>query len=133
MSEWRTTTDTYTGKPFRWNETVRYDGYVVPCKSTKNDSVWLHPSRVPDDLLAELNDGRTYPRMELNLTAADLDALRRLADAQREVKAIAEQLLLKRTSRLEQRQDYGRRLNAVAASLRTVELEIAGSKAEEAA
>jgi hypothetical protein len=57
----RTTTDTYTGKPFRWNEEVRFKGFVVPCRSTTRDSVWLHPARVPDKLLRELNDGRSYP------------------------------------------------------------------------
>ena len=52
----RTTTDTLTGKPFRWNCTVRLiEGVVVPARETRNDLRYLHFERVPAKLLAELN------------------------------------------------------------------------------
>lgn len=55
----RTTTDTYTGKPFRWNATCVHqkDGKFirVPARYTSRTAEWLHPSRVPAKLLAELN------------------------------------------------------------------------------
>jgi hypothetical protein len=60
------TTDLYTGKPFRWNTTVLHrapDGKLttVPARSTSRSSTWLHPSRVPAALLAELNPDKTKP------------------------------------------------------------------------
>jgi hypothetical protein len=56
----RSTTDTYTGKRFRWNETVliAYPNgtrIATPSRLTTRDSIHLDPSRVPVDLLAELN------------------------------------------------------------------------------
>lgn len=60
-------------------------------------------------------------RSRLNFTTGDLDVMARLAGAQREVGAIASGLLNSRTSKRADREDYGRRLNAVRASLRTVE------------
>jgi hypothetical protein len=56
----RVTTDTHTGKPFRWNDTcvvVTDDGrkVVVPARYTSREARHLHPSRVPTSLLAKLN------------------------------------------------------------------------------
>lgn len=56
----RTTTDTLTGKPFRWNSTVVFemrDGQkiIVPARYTSSTAVWLHPGRTPAALLASLN------------------------------------------------------------------------------
>jgi hypothetical protein len=57
MSTWRVTTDTYTGKRFRWNETALLGGWVVPARCTSKTFTELHPDRVPAKLLAELNPG----------------------------------------------------------------------------
>jgi hypothetical protein len=67
----RITTDTHTSRPFRWNSTclhVADDGTrtVVPQWMTKTCAVWLHPSRVPAKLLAELN--REVNEALLNIT-----------------------------------------------------------------
>ena len=56
----RTTTDTLTGKPFRWNSTCVHIAdddtrLVVPQRMTTRDANWLHPSRVLPSLLAKLN------------------------------------------------------------------------------
>ena len=55
----RTTTDTYTGKRFRWNTTASVDHQgrqvIVPARCTNRDFIHLHPERVPAALLAELN------------------------------------------------------------------------------
>lgn len=51
----KSTTDTYTGKRFRYNETVRYMGLNVPARMTKTSSTHLAPDRVPATLLATLN------------------------------------------------------------------------------
>ena len=57
----RTTRDTFTGKPFRWNTIVYFkdkngnNGQWVPARVTAKTSIWLHPDRVPAGLLAELN------------------------------------------------------------------------------
>lgn len=67
-------------------------------------------------------------RSEVNLSTGDLDVLARLAGAQREVKAIADQLYHGKTSKREERRDFARRLNAVAAALRTVELLLGGEE-----
>lgn len=61
----KTTTDTFTGKPFRWNSTCQYelnDGqrWVVPQRMTNRTAMWLHPERVVPRLLAALNDGRVW-------------------------------------------------------------------------
>lgn len=61
-------------------------------------------------------------RSELNLSTGTLDALRRIAEARRQLEEIAELLFFARTSTKQQRQDCARRLNSVRASLRTVEL-----------
>jgi hypothetical protein len=63
-------------------------------------------------------------RSRLNLSTGDLDTLARLASAQREVKTVADALYHSRTSKREDRQQLARQLNAVAASLRTVELRL---------
>lgn len=63
-------------------------------------------------------------RARLNLTTGDLEVLSRLGAAQRELGEIAEALLHSRTSKREAREDFGRRLNAVKSSLRTVELRL---------
>lgn len=55
----------------------------------------------------------------------DYDVLARLAAAQQEAHAIAERLF-DRTSKREERADFARRLNALAASLRTIELRLGG-------
>lgn len=59
------TIDTYSGKQFRYNGTCLYrlrDGslWTVPQRCTSRTNEWLHPGRVPDKLLAALNDGRTW-------------------------------------------------------------------------
>ena len=56
----KVTTDTHTGKPFRWNTTVEYFGFVVPARSTPLVDTCLHPARVPVKLLRKLNDGREW-------------------------------------------------------------------------
>jgi len=65
-----------------------------------------------------MNEGE---RMRLNMTTAELDILSRLAGARREIKEIARVLLDERTSKRDDRQRMGGRLNAVASSLLTVE------------
>jgi hypothetical protein len=54
----KTTIDTYTGKRFRWNETVFYAGFVVPARCTSRTAEHLHPHRVPAKLLARLNPSK---------------------------------------------------------------------------
>lgn len=54
------TTDTLTGKPFRWNSSVivvMKDGrkIKVPARHTSRTATHLHPSRTPLALLAKLN------------------------------------------------------------------------------
>lgn len=53
----RTTTDTYTGEPFRWNDVVLVGSVRTVAKSSRRAGVemWLDPSRVPAELLRELN------------------------------------------------------------------------------
>ena len=51
----RTTTDTYTGRPFRWNMTVEVGGIDVPARCTARTLTYLHPDRVRPALLALLN------------------------------------------------------------------------------
>ncbi len=51
----RTTTDTYTGKRFRWNTTALMYGWIVPARMTSRGFTELHPDRVPPKLLRELN------------------------------------------------------------------------------
>jgi hypothetical protein len=63
-------------------------------------------------------------RARLNVTTGDLDSLARLAAAQRELGEIANALLHASTSRRAEREQHGRRLNAVKASLHTVELHL---------
>lgn len=65
-------------------------------------------------------------RTRANVTTADLDVLRRLADAQREVGEVADTLFRMRTSSRRDRENLGRRLNAAKVSLRTVEMILAG-------
>jgi hypothetical protein len=55
------TVDTYAGKPFRWDAQVRYRGYMVPARYTKTAEHFLHPARVTDELLRELNPGLPVP------------------------------------------------------------------------
>lgn len=61
-------------------------------------------------------------RAAVNVTTGDLEVLARMADARREIEYVAERLFHERTSRRAGREDLGRRLNAVAVSLRTIEL-----------
>lgn len=49
------TTDTFTGKPFRWNGTMRAGHLNVPARCTPQTAKHLHPHRVPAGLLAKLN------------------------------------------------------------------------------
>jgi hypothetical protein len=65
-------------------------------------------------------------RSTLNVTTGDLDVLRRLDAAQRELEEIANDLLYQKTSKKERRQEHGRRLNAIKASLKTVTLTLEG-------
>jgi hypothetical protein len=56
----KVTTDTFTGKPFRWNSVCWVElkdgraGYV-PQRCTTRGCEWLHPDRVPEKLYAKLN------------------------------------------------------------------------------
>lgn len=61
-------------------------------------------------------------RTRLNMGTGELDAIARIAGAQREVKDIADRLYFGKTSKKDERQDFARRLNAVAASLKSAEL-----------
>lgn len=61
-------------------------------------------------------------RSRLNVTTRDLDVLRRVIDAQRELRIVADELWFERTSKRERRKQLAARLNAAAASLHTVEL-----------
>lgn len=60
----KTTVDMHTGTPFRYNTTVVYQGKVVPCRVTRCSATHLHPSRVPAELLAELNPHIPQPEPE---------------------------------------------------------------------
>lgn len=70
-------------------------------------------------------------RARLNFDTSDLDVVRRLSDAQREVRAAADELFRSKTSRKDDRQALARRLNAVASSLKTVELRLCEGTVEE--
>lgn len=65
-------------------------------------------------------------RLSLNMTTAELEVLARIASAQRELHTIADELIRARSSKIETRHEQGRKLNAVAASLRSVELALGG-------
>jgi hypothetical protein len=54
------TIDLETGAPFIWNDTVEVAGYIVPARYTPTAATFLHPSRVPLDLLRELNPDHPY-------------------------------------------------------------------------
>jgi hypothetical protein len=69
-------------------------------------------------------------RARVNVTTADLDVLRRLADAKREVGEVADTLFRMRTSSRRDRENLGRRLNAAKASLTTVEKLLADEEVE---
>lgn len=49
------TVDLKTGAPFIWNATVRVDGVLTVACITPTRAFYLHPSRVPADLLRTLN------------------------------------------------------------------------------
>jgi len=51
----RVTVDTYTGKRFVWDSTVRYQGRIVPARYSCTAEHFLHPDRVDPELLARLN------------------------------------------------------------------------------
>ena len=55
----KTTTDTFTGKPFRWNCTTEVHGVTTPAYETTRAATYLHPDRVPADLLNKLNRKET--------------------------------------------------------------------------
>jgi hypothetical protein len=61
-----------------------------------------------------------------------LDVIARLAAARRELGVIADALLRSKTSKRTEREDFGRRLNAVRASLLTVEMLADEARREEA-
>lgn len=64
----RRTVDLGTGKLFRWNATVIYDGRVVPARVFKHrDCVFLPPDRVKPFLLAELNFKPDDPIREVKI------------------------------------------------------------------
>lgn len=65
-------------------------------------------------------------RTRLNMTVGELDALRRLEEIQREIGEIADALIDSKTSKREERRLLGGRLNAAKASLKTVEMRLAG-------
>ena len=67
----RTTTDTRTGKRFRWNTTVKVDGLLVPAGSTRRKSTWFHPNRVSKQLLRELNPTPRSISARADIEAAD--------------------------------------------------------------
>ena len=73
----RTTKDTYTGKPFRWNACIGLrngDGPALirtPARFTSRTSTWLDPSRVGMSLLVKLNPGKDIPAL---LAAVSSDA-----------------------------------------------------------
>ena len=62
----------------------------------------------------------------MNLTTGDLDALRRLAEAQRELGEVAHALHTRRTSQIQARRGFARRLNVVKASLHELEESLGG-------
>jgi hypothetical protein len=66
----KTTIDTYTGKPFRWNTTalandVEGNEWLVPARCTSRDFMHLHPGRVRASLLARLNPGRVVDKRRI--------------------------------------------------------------------
>jgi len=65
-------------------------------------------------------------RAQLNFTTGEIEDISRLAQAQREIKDIADELYQAKTSKKETRRDYARRLNLVASSLKTVEMRMGG-------
>lgn len=83
------------------------------------------PGFSKDDKLA--HEVATGARTQLNVTTGELDNLRRLAEAQREIHEITDDIFNRRkgTKRAE-REDYARRLNRVAVTLHTVELNLGG-------
>ena len=58
----RTTTDTYTGKRFRWNTTARVEGLATPAWCGANSFFYLHPTRTTTKLLLTLNKDDTEAR-----------------------------------------------------------------------
>ena len=59
--EHRLTFDATTRTRFKWNATAIAYGYVVPARWANFSFVHLHPSHVEDDLLRELNPGKSVP------------------------------------------------------------------------
>ena len=58
----KTTTDTYSGKQFRYNEIVSYLAYNVPGRTTARTSTHLAPGRIQPKLWAQLNPGKEQPK-----------------------------------------------------------------------
>jgi hypothetical protein len=58
----KTTTDTFTGKRFRYNEIVSYLGFKVPGRTTARTSTHLAPGRIEPKLWARLNPGKDQPK-----------------------------------------------------------------------
>jgi len=62
-------------------------------------------------------------RTRLNFTVAELDAIHRLAEAQRELGEIADSLFYKKYGKKkDERETIGRKLNGIKASIKTVEM-----------
>jgi hypothetical protein len=55
----KTTTDTFTGKRFRYNEIVSYLGFKVPGRTTARTSTHLAPGRIEPK---RLNPGKDQPK-----------------------------------------------------------------------
>lgn len=58
----KTTIDTFTGKRFRYNEVVLYQGFSVPGRTTARTSTHLSPGRIAPTLWAKLNPGIAQPQ-----------------------------------------------------------------------
>jgi hypothetical protein len=67
----KSTVDTYTGKRFRYNELVEYQGYTVPGRTTAHASTHLAADRMPAKLFAVLNPGRQQPAARKDLLSND--------------------------------------------------------------
>lgn len=76
----RTTTDLYTGKPFRWNDVVRIRDFdiLTPARYTSRTATHLDPHRVPVKLLRELNPEWTPP---VNWSGCQVGTLREGEDS----------------------------------------------------
>lgn len=58
----KTTKDVYSGRRFRYNEIVVYQGYHVPGRVTARVATHLAPGRVHPKLWEQLNPGIKQPQ-----------------------------------------------------------------------